>query len=156
MEYKEITNYPCTDILDREVKIGDVLAYSVRSGSYHAMHFGKVYDIVPWRQEYGYGDYISLITGFTIKIVICSKEFQYSASKYNLNSRYRKFLNEQIDSGNVPTNWDTCYVKFPKKTEIGLKRAIIIDSSYLPQDLKRVILNEEWFVDDIRVTNDKN
>lgn len=150
-KYKTVVHYPNTDILDREVKVGDVLAYSVRCGSYHKMHFGKVYEITPWRDECGFGEHLSLYTGYSIKIIICSESFHYVNCTYDLDSKYQKFLNEQINLGNVPANWTSCYVKFPRKTSIGLTRAIIIDPNLLPQHLKRVLLDEEWIIDNIRV-----
>jgi len=150
-QYKKINESPCKDVTGREVKVGDVLAYSIRRGSYHAIHFGKVYAIEPWEQEYGRGEYLSLNKGFSIKIIINSESFQYAESKYNLDSKYRKYLNDQIDMGHVPANWSSLYVNFPRKTCIGLKRAIIIDPETLPEVMKKVILEEQWVIDKIRL-----
>lgn len=150
-KYKAINVNPCKDATGREVRVGDVLAYPVRRGSYHAIHFGKVYTIEPWEQEYGWDEHLILNKGFSIKIIIMSEKFEYADSIYDLNSKSRKYLNEQINLGNVPVNWDSLYVNFPRKTCVGLKRSIIIDPETLPYVKKKVILEEQWFIDRIRL-----
>lgn len=150
-KYKRINESHCKDVTGREVRVGDVLAYSVRRGSYHAIHFGKVYNIVPWEQEYGWDEHLILNKGFSIEIIIMSEKFEYADSIYDLNSKSRKYLNEQINLGNVPANWDSLYVNFPRKTCVGLKRSIIIDPETLPYVKKKVILEEQWFIDRIRL-----
>lgn len=147
IDYKEIQEFLATDALGKVVKVGDILAYTVRKGSYHNIHFGRVYNITTKEWEYDNGTRLRRTRAY---IVTMAKIFQHSSFQQDLRGKFRLFLDESLRRGVIPESWNSCYVSYPKKTCIRLKCAIIIDPKDLPETVRQVIVGEEWVITQLK------
>ena len=132
------------DILNQPLQVGDIIAYPVRSGSWMDMHFGKIYSLE--EKEYPSHWEIDSRKYIECKIIIASEQ-AYSPDWSWASKSLREFIKEQTVSGNVPENLGYCLIGRPKKTSVGLRRAIKINPDHLSDFQKKVMLDEEWSVE---------
>lgn len=144
-----------TDLLGQKLEIGDVICYPRRQGSSLWMNFGKIYSLEwnPPYQPYPESNPNYIQDGFwDCKVIVKSEDFYYIDNQYMSDTDKKQlFIQKEISLGRIPANLDSCYICYPRKTPVGLDRAIKINPDQLTEIQVKVLLNEEWTVDKIRL-----
>ena len=138
------------DFLGQDLNVGDIVTYPVRQGSSMWMSIGKITSIEEKRRHYSNDVY------FVPHIITISEKFIYEESKYDLNSKQRKFVLSEVEKGYIPNNWKICYVNSPKKSFLTeTKRIIKVNPEHLSDVQYFVLVKEQMCIDRLKLDDGK-